>query len=115
MLSTMESHESREMLRTLARAEAAPHLSYPKLPRWAPVVFGAWFAAIAAGLGHADHTGGKLGLAALLLVEALFLRWFSRAHGAMPWPGRGNPPTEIARLYDRRYEAAGAAVRARLA
>lgn len=102
----MESSEARELARTLARAEAAPYLSYPKLPRYYPVVFAAWFAAMAAALGHLGSPWAFVAVVVLLIAEIVFLRWFSRAHGAMPWPGRGNPPPEIARLYRAYYVGA---------
>lgn len=104
----MESNEARELELTLARAEAAPYLSYPKLPWWYPVAFAAWFAAVVAALGHTGESWALGAVALLLLAEVVFLRWFVRAHGAMPWPGRGNPPREIARIYRAYFVAVGA-------
>lgn len=104
MLSTMESEEARELQRTLERAEAAPYLDYPQLPWWYPAAFGAWFAAMAALLlGYLSDPFGLLALVALIGVEIWFFRWFERKHGAMPWPGKGNPPAEIARIHRAYY------------
>lgn len=102
----MESDEARELEITLARAEAAPYLDYPDLPWWYPAVFAGWFAAIVAVLGHVGEWWAIFGTLALILVEIWFLRWFQAQHGAMPWPGKGNPPAEIARAYRAYYVGA---------
>lgn len=102
----MESDNPRELARTLARAEAAPYLDYPELPRWTSLVFALWFAAVVAVLASADELWGKLALIPLVGVELWFIRWYSRRHGAMPWPSsKGNPPEEIARLHRGYYAA----------
>lgn len=44
-------------------------------------------------------------LAALIAVELLFVVWLRRHHGALPMPGMGKPPAEIARVW-RGYLAA---------
>lgn len=106
----MESTDPRELARTLERAEAAPYLDYPELPGWYPVAFAAWFAAMAAVVGYVGNLWVIAAVFGLIVVEVLFVRWFVRAHGAMPWPGKGNPPAEIARLYRAYYVAAAGVV-----
>ncbi len=38
-------------------------------------------------------------LAVLVVLELVFVGWMQRRHGALPWPGRGRPPAEIAAVW----------------
>lgn len=94
------------------RAAAAPYVSYPPTPWWYSPVIGAWFAAMLAVLAQWSRGSSfVVGLALIGLsgLEVGFIRWMMKRHGAMPWPGKGTPPPEIKRLWNR-YFLGGLAV-----
>lgn len=86
------------------RAEAAPYLNYPASPWWYFPAVGLWVAAmIGVFTWWQSNIILFVGLiAALLALEVVFLSWMQRRHGALPMPGRGTPPAEIASAW-RRY------------
>lgn len=98
MVSSMESDEVREQLALVQRAEAAPYIDYPRTPWWYSPAVGTWVAAMIGAFtwwrSDAVLFTGSLG--ALIVLELLFLTWMRRRHGALPVPGRGTPPREIA-------------------
>ncbi|MBB5837625.1 hypothetical protein [Kribbella italica] len=101
----MES-DAQEQLRLIERAEAAPYVDYPKTPWWYPVVIGLWAAAMIGTFVWWRENAPLFTsvLVGLLLLEAAFITWMQRRHGAMPMPGRGRPPAEIGGIW-RRYFA----------
>jgi hypothetical protein len=103
----MESLDLEEQLRAAERGAAAPYISYPPTPWWYAPSVGAWSAAmIGTFTWWRQNVGLFVGsLAALIAVEALFLVWMRRRHGALPMPGKGTPPVEIAAVW-RGYLAA---------
>ncbi|MET7418927.1 hypothetical protein [Dactylosporangium sp. NPDC005555] len=94
----MESDEIRAQLAMVRRAEAAPYIDHPPTPWWYSPVVGAWVAAmIGTFTWWREDVGLFVGsLAALVVLELVFLTWMRRRHGALPMPGRGTPPAEIA-------------------
>jgi hypothetical protein len=82
----------------------------PPSPWWVPPAFGVWFAAFVGAF--AFWRENELAFAAMMIALSagigVFLGWLTRRYGALPMPGRGNPPAEIRREY-RRY-AVGAVV-----
>ncbi len=100
----MESSELREQLAAVERGAAAPYISYPPTPWWYPPAIGAWAAAMIGAFTWFRHNGALFAaaLAILIALELLFLTWMRSRHGALPMPGRGRPPVEIAVLW-RRY------------
>jgi hypothetical protein len=103
----VESIGVREQLAAAERGAAAPYVDYPPTPWWYAPSVGAWVAAmIGTFVWWRANAGLFLGsLAALLVVEAVFVVWMKRRHGALPTPGRGRPPAEIAKVW-RGYAAA---------
>lgn len=89
----MESDEIRQVLHEAERAEAAPWTDYPPTPRWYPPATGLWAAGLAATFGGLDDTTRSLAILGLVLLEALFLTWYTRYRGGM-WP-TGRPPREF--------------------
>jgi hypothetical protein len=98
MVSGMESIEARDHLLILERGAAAPYVLYPPTPWWYAPAIGAWAAAFIASFVWFRVNGALYfaALAILLSMEALFLVWMRRRHGALPMPGHGKPPAEIA-------------------
>ncbi|WP_426503155.1 hypothetical protein ACPPVO_36760 [Dactylosporangium sp. McL0621] len=97
----MESIEAAGQLRAAELGAAAPYVSYPPTPWWYAPSAGAWVAAII-GTFHwwRENAGLFLGsLAALIAVELVFVTWMRRRHGALPRPGKGTPPAEIAGVW----------------
>ncbi|MEU8075173.1 hypothetical protein AB0B31_06960 [Catellatospora citrea] len=103
----MESIEVAEQLKAAERGAAAPYVDYPPTPWWYAPSVGAWVAAmIGTFTWWRENAGLFVGsLVALIAVEILFVTWMRRRHGALPMPGRGTPPTEIAGVW-RGYAAA---------
>ncbi|MEU5563342.1 hypothetical protein [Micromonospora musae] len=97
----MESIDLEGSLRTAERGAAAPYTTYPPTPWWYAPAVGAWSAAmVGAFIWWRESAGLFLGsLAALLAVEIVFVVWMRRRHGALPMPGTGTPPTEIAQVW----------------
>jgi hypothetical protein len=93
--------DPREQLALVERAEAAPYLNYPPTPWWYPPVAGLWAAGMIGTFGWWRGNAGLFigSLAVLLALEAAFLVWMRRRHGAFPMPGRGTPPAEIAAVW----------------
>lgn len=93
--------DPRVALDELERAEAAPYVSYPATPWWHFPIMGLWVAAMIGVFtwwreNIALFVGG---IAVLIAVEAGYLAWLMRSHGALPLPGRGTPPREIAPVW----------------
>jgi hypothetical protein len=97
----MESTEPHAQLREAERGAAAPYIAYPTTPWWYPFVLGAWAGAMVGMFVFWRQNGALFfaGLAILISLELFFLRWLQRSHGALPMPGKGKPPTEIAAAY----------------
>ncbi|WP_328991421.1 hypothetical protein OG394_34630 [Kribbella sp. NBC_01245] len=106
----MES-DAREQLAMVERAEAAPYVDYPPTPWWYFPSVGLWAAAlIAAFAWWRENTVLFIGtIVVLVALEGAFIAWMSRRHGALPMPGRGTPPAEIAVVW-RGYFAGVAVV-----
>ncbi|WP_327637411.1 hypothetical protein OHB24_03185 [Kribbella sp. NBC_00482] len=104
--------DAEEQLRIIERAEAAPYVSYPKTPWWYPPVVGLWAAALIGAFASWRDSSALFftALAVLIGLEVAFLTWMQRRHGAMPFPGRGRPPREIGRLWNRYFVAVGVVV-----
>jgi hypothetical protein len=101
MVSAVESYDPREQLDIVRRAEAAPYIDYPATPWWYSPVVGAWVAAM---IGVFSWWRSNLPLAigllvALVALEGAFIAWMRQRHGALPMPGRGTPPREIASVW----------------
>ncbi|GIF97556.1 hypothetical protein [Catellatospora citrea] len=103
----MESIEVAEQLKAAERGAAAPYVDYPPTPWWYAPSVGAWVAAmIGTFTWWRENAGLFVGsLVALIAVEILFITWMRRRHGALPMPGKGTPPVEIAGVW-RGYAAA---------
>ncbi|GGO27673.1 hypothetical protein GCM10011576_52520 [Micromonospora parathelypteridis] len=106
MLSGMESIGLAEELAAAERGAAAPYIDYPPSPWWYAPSIGAWAAAMIGTFTWWRENVGLfvVSLAALIAVEILFVVWMQRRHGALPMPGKGTPPVEIARMW-REYVA----------
>ncbi len=93
--------EAREALLTASRAEAAPYVEYPETPAWFIPVTALWFAAIVGvwSLWQENRVLFGVCIAVLFLLEAGCITWMQRRHGALPMPGTGTPPPEIARVW----------------
>lgn len=106
----MESTPPAEQLRAVERAEAAPYVHFPPTPWWYFPAVGAWVAALVGTFSWWRVNGVLFGgsLVLLMALEVLFIRWLRRRHGALPMPGYGRPPQEIASVW--RGYAAGLAV-----
>lgn len=91
----------REQLQALRRGEAAPYISYPPTPWWYAPAIGAWTAAFIGTFSWWRVNGAAFtgALAVLLALNAVFVTWMRRRHGALPMPGRGRAPTEIVVLW----------------
>ncbi|MEV0128754.1 hypothetical protein AB0H83_09845 [Dactylosporangium sp. NPDC050688] len=102
----MESDEARQQLAIVRRAEAAPYIDYPPTPWWYSPAVGAWAAGMVGAFTwwRSDAAVFVGLLAALIAVELVFVAWMRRRHGALPMPGRGTPPREIAAAW-RGYAA----------
>lgn len=99
----MES-TARDEWATAERAAAAPYLNYPPTPWWYAPVVGLWAAAlVAASMWWRTNVALFVpAVAVLVVLEGIFIGWMQRRHGALPLPGRGRPPREIAAAW-RRY------------
>ncbi|MET7747573.1 hypothetical protein [Micromonospora sp. NPDC005367] len=97
----MESFAPEEQLRAAERGAAAPYVSYPPTPWWYAPSVGAWAAAMIGTFSWWRENAGMFvgSLAALIAVELLFVVWMRRRHGALPMPGTGKPPAEIAGVW----------------
>jgi hypothetical protein len=98
MLSNVESIDIAAQLRAAERGAAAPYISYPPSPWWYAPAVGAWAAAFVGSFIWWRVNGAMFAtsLAILIALEAGFVQWMRRRHGALPMPGRGSPPSEIA-------------------
>ncbi len=97
----MESNDLAEQLHAAERGAAAPHVDYPPTPWWYAPLVGAWTAAVIGTFtwwreNAILFTGC---LVVLVTAEIAFIGWMQRRHGAMPRPGHGTPPPEIARMW----------------
>jgi hypothetical protein len=106
MLSSMESSPE-EQLAAAARGAAAPYVEYPPTPWWYAPTVGAWTAALVGTFTwwREDAVLFSVVMVALVAAEGVFLAWMRHRHGALPAPGMGTPPPEIAGE-QRRYLAA---------
>ncbi|WP_238006927.1 hypothetical protein KZZ52_44505 [Dactylosporangium sp. AC04546] len=106
----MESTEARDQLLLVERAAAAPYVQYPPSPWWYAPAVGAWTAALIGAFVWWRENGvlftASLGM--LVSAEVLFLIWMRRRHGAMPMPGHGKPPAEIAAVWRGYFAGVGA-------
>jgi len=97
----MESITPAEQLRIIEQGEAAPYVHYPRTPWWYFPAVGAWAAALVGAFSW-WRVNGFLFVGSLLLLialEVLFIAWLKRRHGALPVPGYGRPPAEIASVW----------------
>ncbi|MFC0627757.1 hypothetical protein [Kribbella deserti] len=96
----MESN-AREQMAIVERAEAAPYIDYPPTPLWYYPSIGLWVAAMIGTFVWWRENAVLFAGTILVLValEGAFIAWMSRRHGALPMPGRGNPPREIAAVW----------------
>lgn len=111
MLSVMESTPPpAEQLRAIEQAEAAPYINFPPTPWWYSPAIGAWAAAFVGAFSwwRVNSALFLVSLALLVVLEGLFIGWLKRRHGALPMPGYGRPPAEIASAW--RWYGAGAVV-----
>ena len=97
--------EIRSALLAAERAAAAPYIDYPASPAWYAPVTGLWFAAF---VGAFTWWRGSTALfvsflVVLIALEAGFLAWMQKRHGALPMPGTGTPPAEIGRVWRGYY------------
>jgi hypothetical protein len=94
----MESSSAREQLAAAERGAAAPYLTYPRTPWWYAPAVGAWAAAVIGTFvwWRENAVLFTVALAVLIAGECVFIGWMQRRHGALPAPGRGTPPAEIA-------------------
>jgi hypothetical protein len=97
----MESISPAEQLKVIEQGEAAPYVHFPPTPWWYFPAVGAWAAAFVGAFSWWRVNGvlfvGSLVL--LLALEVLFIAWQKRRHGALPMPGHGCPPAEIASVW----------------
>ena len=94
-------NEVRNALLAAERAAAAPYIDYPVLPAWYALATGLWFAGFVGVFAWwRESTALFVSLMAVLVaVEAVFLAWMQKRHGALPMPGTGTPPAEIGRVW----------------
>jgi hypothetical protein len=83
------------------RAEAAPYVDYPPSPWWYFPAFGLWSAGLVGAFTWWRVNAGLFVAtpAVLTALAAVFVLWMRRRHGALPMPGRGAPPAEIASVW----------------
>jgi len=104
----VESTPLSDQLRAVERGEAAPYIHFPPTPWWYYPAVGAWTAVFVGAFSwRASHALFIASLVVLTVLEGLFIGWLRRRHGALPLPGYGRPPAEIASVW--RWYAAGAA------
>lgn len=99
MVSSMESYsEAREALSEMDRGEASPYVDYPPTPTWYPPSVGLFAGALVLGLAALMESTwlGCVVIGGIVVLEAAFLSWYSRFHGAMP--SLRNPPKEFRSL-----------------
>lgn len=110
MVSGMES-DARQQMAMVERAEAAPYIDYPPTPWWYFPSVGLWVAALIGVFAWwRENTVLFIGtIVVLVALEGAFIAWMSRRHGALPMPGHGTPPAEIAIVW-RGYFAGVAVV-----
>ncbi len=97
----MESDSPAAQLRAIERGEAAPYISYPPTPWWYYPLIGAWAAALVGTFSWWRVNGALFASSLVLLIalEVVFIAWMRRRHGALPMPGHGRPPAEIAAVW----------------
>ena len=100
-LSIMESTTPSEQLRAVEQGQAAPYISFPPTPWWYFPAIGAWAAAFVGAFSWWRVNGALFAssIALLITLEVLFIGWMKRRHGALPMPGHGRPPAEIASVW----------------
>ncbi|HYO19771.1 MAG TPA: hypothetical protein VES02_14025 [Dermatophilaceae bacterium] len=93
--------EIRSELLAAERAAAAPYIDYPASPAWFAPVTALWFAALVGALMWLGVNNALFAasIAVLVALEAGYLTWMRRRHGALPMPGTGTPPPEIGRVW----------------
>ncbi len=98
-----------EAQRAAERGEAAPYVDFPPTPAWFPPAGGLWAGALVTAIASAgSHERlAILGIMVLLVVQVLFMKWYSRHHGALPSP-QGAPPEFVSAF--RRYKIGVAVV-----
>lgn len=97
----MES-DAHETMAELERAEAAPYIDYRPTPWWVAPYFGLYFVGLVLAFAWTSDAYRPVYFAILaVLLVSLFVvvRHIKRRNGALPFPGRGTPPPEIARVY----------------
>ncbi|MGD9987026.1 hypothetical protein [Pseudonocardia sp.] len=89
--------DPRDVLDELERAEAAPFVIHPATPWWHFPLMGLWAAAMVGAFTWWRENALLFvaAMIALVAIEAGYLTWLSRSHGALPMPGRATPPTEL--------------------
>ena len=97
----MESISPSEQLRTIEQGQAAPYVNFPPTPWWYFPAVGAWGAAYVGAFawGRVNGAGFVTSLVLLIALAAGFIGWLKRRHGALPIPGYGRPPAEIATVW----------------
>ncbi|GEL21900.1 hypothetical protein PSU4_08540 [Pseudonocardia sulfidoxydans NBRC 16205] len=93
--------DPRVALDELERAEAAPYVNYPATPWWHFPLMGLWAGAmVGAFVWWRESALLFVGaMVVLVAIETAYLVWLSRTHGALPMPGRGTPPAELAPVW----------------
>jgi hypothetical protein len=80
----VESDEVREALGAPGGAQVTRWTHQPPAPRWYPVAFGVWAAALTIAFTVLDDTGLKVpAVLVLVAVEIGFLRWYARHRGGV--------------------------------
>jgi hypothetical protein len=97
----MESIPPAEQLRIIEQGEAAPYIHFPPTPWWYFPAVGAWAAALVGTFSWWRVNGALFvgSLVLLIALEVVFIAWLRRRHGALPIPGYGRPPAEIASVW----------------
>jgi hypothetical protein len=103
----IQDHVRPLQLRAIEQGEAAPYIHFPPTPWWYCPAVGAWAAAFVGAFAWWRVNGVLFAasLVVLIALEALFIGWLKRRHGALPMPGYGRPPAEIASVW--RWYVAG--------